>query len=104
MSRSLSEINQTFRKSVQALSRMSLMADLHRSQDNRQQALDEAATYHDHPGFVEALLDELSQPHMRDAFIKQCQDIVESKDDAAVNPDFARAVRRVAIEFFGEPI
>lgn len=77
--------------------------DLHQAQFNIRKALDDAATYPNHPGFVIALLDELSQPHMQQAFIRQCQDIVESKDDAAVNPDFARAVRRVAIEFFGEP-
>lgn len=107
MSRPLSELRQMIKPSVQIAARLKaeeLMADLHRSQLNRQQALDEAALHHDHPGFVEALIDEMSQPHMQKAFIKQCQDIVESKDDGAVNPAFARAVRRVAIEFFGEPI
>lgn len=78
-----------------------IMADLHAAQTKRRQALDDAATYHDHPGFIEALLDEMSQPHMQKAFIKQCQDIVEGHD--AVNRDFVRAVQRVAIEFFGEP-
>lgn len=80
-----------------------LLADLHRTQDNRQRALDDAALYHDDPEFIEALLDELSQPHMRAAFVRQCQDIVESRELTAVNADFAKAVKRVAIEFFGEP-
>ena len=81
-----------------------LLADLYRIQADRQRALDDAALYHDDPEFIGALLDELSQPHMKRAFVRQCQDIVESSGDAAVNADFARAVRRVAIEFFGEPI
>lgn len=79
-----------------------LMADLYRTQDNRQRALEDAALYHDDPEFVEALLDELSRTLMKRAFIRQCQDIVESRELPAVNADFARAVRRVAIEFFGE--
>lgn len=76
---------------------------LYTAQLSRQRALDEAALQHDHPGFIEALLDEQSQPHMRAAFIRQCQDIVESRELVAVNPDFAKAVKRVAIEFFGGP-
>lgn len=81
---------------------MQTMADLRRAQLNRQQALDEAALHHDHPGFIEALLDELSQPSMKQAFIRQCQNIAEGHE--AVNPDFVKAVQKVAIEFFGEPI
>lgn len=79
------------------------LADLHKEQQRRQDALADAATYHDDPVLVEMLFDEVTGGQFHDAFLRLCQDVLEtsSNDNVMVRPEFVRAVEGIAIRRFG---
>lgn len=79
------------------------LADLEDVQDKRQAALDEAALNHDDPSLIAMLFDCVTGGEFHDAFVRQCQDVLETKegDPLPVNSDFARAVREIGILWAG---
>ena len=77
--------------------------ELRRKQQRRQDALADAATYHDDPKLIEMLFDEVTGGAFHDAFLRLCQDVLETSgnDNVMVRPEFVRAVEGIAIRRFG---